>query len=92
MRRAKHPVSLRLTGLTYNFKSGKYEIEENDITYSMGLEETRLLKEYFKWDVARLLSEWYERLDKETKKKIIRTGNVPKQPNDFYPDVEYKQD
>ena len=70
------------SGLNYNIVSGQYEIKENEINYAMQLEETRLLKKYYG-----SVAEWFKDLDNETKKKITRTGNVPPEKNDFYPDL-----
>lgn len=70
------------SGLNYNIVSGQYEIKENEITYAMQLEETRLLKKCYG-----SVAEWFKDLDNETKKKIARTGNVPADKNDFYPDL-----
>jgi hypothetical protein len=67
-----------------NLSTGLYDIEENGITYSMTLELTRRLKE----DIVNVknISDWYKDLDKFTRAEIIRTGNVPKVKDDFYPD------
>lgn len=68
--------------LNYNIVSGLYEIKENEIVYSMPLEETRLLKKYYGG-----VSEWYMALDKDTKDRVTRSGNVPVEKDDFYPDL-----
>ncbi len=68
--------------LVYNILSKCYQIEENGIVYSMQLEHTRLLKKHFG-----TIADWYKKLDNETKKEIIRTGNIPKDKDDFYPDT-----
>ena len=66
----------------YNILAKCYQIEENGIVYSMQLENTRLLKKHFG-----TVAEWYNKLDNETKKEIIRTGDIPKDKDDFYPET-----
>jgi hypothetical protein len=58
----------------------------------MPLELTRLLKEFSKGNTSNgepLISSWYNRLDKEARKKIVRQGDIPAAASDFYPDPEY---
>ncbi len=93
MRRPRKPTPLGIADLNYNPKSGWYEISERGITYHMDLEHTRYLKEYFKGIAVRgyetTVSEWYNKLDKITKKEVLRTGNV-QTVNDFYPDQNFE--
>jgi hypothetical protein len=89
MRRPRKPTPLSIIDLNYNPRSGRYEITERGITYHMDMEHTRNLKEYFQGVAVRgygaNVSDWYNKLDKITKKEIIRTGNIPT-TNDFYHD------
>ena len=94
MKRARHPASLRLAGLKYNTRSGAYEILEEGILYSMDLELTRSLKTYFKWfDPAhakvRNMKAWYNSLSREERARVFRSGALPPQRTDFFPDPDY---
>ena len=94
MRRAKHPNPPALYGLRYNVNSGLYEIEEAGITYGMSLELTRDVKGYYhalmgKGKERPTVAKWYSDLSKEDKKAVIRTGSLPKQINDFFPDPQW---
>lgn len=93
MRRPRKPTPLGIADLNYNLKSCRYEIAERGITYHMDLEHTRNLKEYFKGIAMRgyetKISDWYNKLDKVTKKEIIRTGII-QSINDFYPDQSFE--
>ena len=71
-----------IAGLQYNPKTKSYEIVENGIVYSMQLEQTRIFKRQINGSVL----DWYNYLDKETKKKITRTGNISEIEDNFYPD------
>lgn len=91
--RPRHPLPLFLKDLAYNPKSGKYEVSENGISYSMDLEQTRLLKEYFSGfypGCNRSISDWFNKLGKETKKRVYRDGPI-NSITDFYPDPEYSE-
>jgi len=80
MRRPRNPTPLSIIDLNYNPKSGRYEISERGIIYQMDMEHTRNLKEYFQGIAVRgyetKISDWYNKLDKTTKKEIVRTGNI----------------
>lgn len=86
MQRPQKPTPQQIRfKLKENFKTGMYEITENNITYSMTLELTRHLKENIVQ--ANSVAEWYKNLDKFTRSKIIRTGTIPtEKDNDFFPD------
>ena len=94
MRRPRKPTPLGIIDLNYNPKSGQYEITERCITYHMDLEHTRNLKEYFKGIALRgnetKISDWFNKLDRVTKKEIFRTGNIHSD-NDFYPDTSFEE-
>lgn len=87
MRRPKHPVPAELRNLSFNLKNGKYEISENGILYSLELEHTRLLKAYWKNENPSL-SDWYSGLDKFTKKRILKIGEI-QDKSDFFPDLSF---
>ena len=88
----------QLRELAYNPRSGYYEIQEDGILYRMDLEETRLLKDYFrdfKTNSGRdypTVAGWYQDLKRDAKKKVARAGKVPALPpgaDGFYPDPVY---
>ena len=92
MRRARHPVPSQLANLRLglNIKTGFYEVEENGILYCMPLEETRLLKVYFKANQNGTIQEWYNKLSKATKKRVNRIGNMIYDNEGFYPDNDFE--
>lgn len=95
MRRPKHPMPKTLIDLKFNNVKCMYEIIEDGITYSIQLEEVRLLREYFRHFTVGggflypTVSRWYRDLDKLKRKLVIRTGNIPNVKEDFFPDVTY---
>ena len=93
MTRPRHPLPLFLKDLAYNPKSGKYEVSENGNIYSMDLEQTRLLKEYFRgFHVSsnKTVSNWYNKLPNIEKKRVYREGPINIK-TDFFPDPEYSE-
>ena len=89
MPRPRHSVPISIKDLQYNPKTGKYEISEFGVTYQMDLEHTRSLKSFFK-DISirgkgATISDWYNELERETKKEINRIGSI-EIDCDFYPD------
>ena len=97
MRRASKPLPPALWHLQFNPKSGFYEIREGDIIYKMQLEETRLLKDYFRDFRTQggtkypSVSGWYSDLANHTKKKVAREGDKePGEHNGFFPDMSYE--
>jgi len=82
--------------LQYNPKTGFYEIEEDKVLYKMQLEETRSLRDYYRFFrsgggvLYPSLSRWYKDLPAASKKKVIREGDIPAQADGFYPDPEYQ--
>lgn len=94
MRRPRKPTPLSIIDLNFDPKSGRYEITERGITYYMDMEHTRSLKEYFKGITVRgcqtKISDWYNKLEKVTKKEIVLTGNIHT-TNDFYPDWSFDE-
>ena len=91
MRRAPHPVPTALYNLRYNMVSGLYDMVEAGITYSMQLEETRLLKDYFRTSKGISMADWYSKLDKFTKSRVVVEGNINKTYGDFFADAEYPE-
>lgn len=93
MRRPKLSMPLELKNLQRDIKTGKYLISENGITYAMDLEQTRLLKEYYKFqnfDGKCTLEAWYRDLSKFDKAAIIRTGDIERPTDDFIPDATWE--
>ena len=89
MKRAPHPVPAPIRRLHYNPRSKKYEITQLGVLYQMNLEQTRLIKEYFRgygYDTTRSVAAWYDKLDHQTKKQITRIGDFPATTDAFYPD------
>lgn len=89
--RPRHPLPGVIKDLDFNTKSNKYEITELGITYSMEIEQTRLLKEYFRgFHVGsnKTVSDWYNKLPNTDKKRVYRVGPINSK-NDFYPDTQY---
>jgi len=90
----RHGTPIALKGfLKINIKTGKHEIEEDGIVYSMAMEQSILLKHFFKDQnvMSRLegktVAMWYKELPKEDRDKVIRTGNLPEaDSNGFWPD------
>ena len=85
MNRPRKPVLQKIKNrLEFNIKTGRYEIEENGIVYSMSYETAMHLK----LNIANVptVRDWYNDLGKFTKSQIIRTGDLPKQKEDFFPD------
>lgn len=93
MRRPRNPLPYELRAFRDSLQPGLYEITENGITYSMPLEQVRELRSYYKeFTPGRKFSQatiagWYDSLDKPTKRKVFRTGDIPI-VNDFYPDPD----
>lgn len=91
MRRARHPLPIFLSDLTFNRVTGWYEITYRGITYKMTLEHTRLLKEYFKANSKGTIADWYHNLDRADKRTMEREGNIREIDNGFRPDVSYDE-
>lgn len=97
MRRSRRPTPLILSDLRYDPEKQLYSRTQEGITYSMPLELTRHLKEYYRDYDGKLdgghaypsMDRWYRDLSKQQKQQVIRTGNVPVPKSDFFPDPEY---
>ncbi|MGN6476321.1 MAG: hypothetical protein ACTHKV_03775 [Flavipsychrobacter sp.] len=99
-RRPRDPIPFGLQDLKWNFKTDKYEKTEDGITYAMDLELTRHLKEYYRFfPISTLkagekyptMQRWYQDLSKDEKKKVTRTGNLPPEASDFFPDPDFSE-
>jgi len=93
MKRPRIPIPLSIADLSYNPITGKYEISEMGVTYQMNLEHTRSIKSFFK-DISirgrgATISDWYNELERETKKEITRIGNIETN-EDFFPDTYFE--
>ncbi len=85
MRRPKKPLPLELSGIRHNPNTGLYTITENGNTFHMTIEHTRLLKQYYR-NKGHSVNDWYEELDRFTKKEVKREGVQNKTNDGFYPD------
>ncbi len=94
-RRAPHPKPLGMR-IERNITTGLYEVHEENITYAMPLELTRQLKEYYRGfrpahqQHYPTMDRWYRDLNNEQRKQVKRSGNVPQDPVDFFPDPEWE--
>jgi len=98
MRRARYPMPPALRELSFNPKSGFYEIEESGIKFRLNLEETRSLRDYFRAYRATgcndfpTVANWHQDLENRERKRVVRSGDVPVLPpgsDGFYPDPEW---
>lgn len=89
-RQPRHALNLNLRQLSLNPATGLYEAEEYGIIYHLSFEQMNDLKRFYfgSQGYSPTYENWYNHLDRFKKKKIIRTGNLPVQKNDFYPDRE----
>ncbi len=91
--RPRHPLPGVIKDLAFNAKSNKYEITELGVTYLMEIEQTRLLKEYFRgFHVGsnKTVSDWFNKLPNIEKKRVYREGPINIK-TDFFPDPEYSE-
>lgn len=77
-----------LVNLSRNFASGRYEIAENGVLYTMELEHTVMLKSWWKSNPTPTLADWYKSLDRAARKKIFKFGEEPGD-SDFFSDPTY---
>ena len=89
MRKPRSNRSMKLINLNYSINSGLYEIKEGVITYGMGIELTRQLTRYFSNNSTNSIEDWYNSLDKNTKKSVIRLGVQPVFDKEFFPDESF---
>lgn len=89
-RRPTRSLNLNLRQLTYNPSTGLYDAEENGIFYHLDFEQMNHLKNFYSGSQAfkPTYMNWFNHLDRFQKQKVKRSGNVPIQPNNFYPDNE----
>ena len=90
MRKPRSSMSMRLINLNYSITSGLYEIAERGITYGMSIELTRELNKYFSNNSTNSIEDWYNSLDRQTKKNIVRIGFEPTIDKDFFPDISFE--
>ena len=82
------PVNLRQ--LTFNPTSGLYDAEEDGVVYHLTFEQMNQLKSFYfcnQFSPA-TYGNWYNHLDKFDKQNVKRSGVIPTEPNNFYPDIE----
>jgi hypothetical protein len=80
---------MKLINLNYSINSGLYEIAEGGITYGMSIELTRQLTRYFSNNSTISIEDWYNSLERQTKKNIVRKGFEPTIDKDFFPDETF---
>jgi hypothetical protein len=96
-RRARHGRNYYLKRLNYNIHSQKYEFEEFGIVYSMPFELVMSLKLFFlkysstKEKPCPYVFMWFEKLSPLDKKLVMRSGDIPEQTFEFYPDDTYDE-
>lgn len=89
MRKPRSSRSMKLINLSYSIKSGLYEIKEEGILYGMPIELTRQLTRYFCNNSINSIADWYNSLDRQTKKQVIRIGVEPTIDESFIPDPSF---
>lgn len=90
--RPRHPLPGVIKDLAFNAKSNKYEITELGVTYLMEIEQTRLLKEYFRGlhvGSNKTVSDWFNKLPNIEKKRVYREGPINIKTD--FPDPEYSE-
>ena len=82
--------SLNLRQLSFNTSTGLYDAEEDGIVYHLTFEQMNDLKIFYLGSqaVPPIYSRWFNDLDKIEKQKVKRSGKIPMQSNNFFPDVE----
>ena len=82
--------SIHLRHLSYNQATGLYDAEEDGIVYHLTFEQMNDLKLFYLGSQAipPIYANWYNDLDKIEKQKVKRSGKIPIQPNNFFPDIE----
>ena len=82
--------SLNLWQLSFNTSTGLYDTEEDGIVYHLTFEQMNNLKTFYfgSQDNPPTYLNWFNHLDRFEKQKVKRSGNIPIQPNNFYPDIE----
>ena len=85
MARARHPLPFEMWGITTDVVTGKYVLTENGVTYYMTLENTRLLKQYFRSNGMEnpSIEKWYNDLERITRKEIKVVGRAGNSEKDF---------
>ena len=82
--------------VTRNLITGRYEVNQDNIVYSMELEMLRNLSDYFKRFMPAhgqqnaTLQRWYRDLPNQLKKQVNRTGDVRTEFDGFYPDPSFE--
>lgn len=91
MNRARRPTPFEMKDIFPDPRTGRFIISESGITYHLSLEHTRLLKDYYRWNMygIRSLEKWFNDLDRDTRKEVIRTGVEQQMDPYFYPDPSF---
>ena len=97
MRRPRNPLPYGLHDLRNAAAPGLYEKSEAGITYTMPLEVTRHLKNWWRYfhmgteegtEKHPSMARWYRDLPAAMKKQVQRSG-APPEPDDFHPDPSW---
>ena len=82
--------SLNLRHLAFNTSTGLYDAEEDEIVYHLTFEQIYDLKIFYLGSQAipPIYGSWFNDLDKIEKQKVKRSGKIPMQSNNFFPDTE----
>lgn len=70
MPRPRHPLPYQIRSMRFDPIKGKYFVSENGLTFYMDLEQTRLLKEYFRGNYSGSIIEWHSTLSSEVREKV----------------------
>ena len=65
MPRPSHPLPPQIRNLQFNDVVNRYVITENGITYSMNLEHTRMIKDFYRDDSAAIHLSYFILINKK---------------------------
>ena len=88
-RNPKQSLPYYLRSVKFNLNTHLYDLTEFDIHYHLTYEQFNDLKKSF--DVKKrgsntTILEWYNNLNRFSKKKVKRSGDIPPVDTGFYPD------
>ena len=89
---ARQPKSLpkTLAQLTFNQSTGLYDADEAGVVYHLTFEQMNQLKAFYTGSQCYPVTyeNWYNHLDRFGRKQVKRSGNIPSEPTNFFPDDE----
>ena len=89
---AKQPIVLpaNLPRLTFNQSRGLYDADEAGVVYHLTFEQMNHLKAFYNGSQCNPVTyeNWYNHLDRFERKQVKRSGNIPSEPINFFPDDE----